>query len=108
MGVLHNDITKNIIIICYFLLCIAYTIRGEINLIMFKIQFPHHFMQFLVSIIYFTIAYTYLMDSKYNEKHYAYLWENPRFVRILIGYGAMVVLLSAFYILFKRNPSIIA
>jgi hypothetical protein len=58
-------------------------------------------MVFVVSTTYFTIAYSYLTDSRYTEQEYSSVWENPNFMRI-------VVLLTIFYLAFKRQNAIVS
>ena len=104
---LHNDLSMAIVILCYFLLCISYAIRGELNIFGYKISFAHHFMQFVVSTIYFTIGYTYLTDSKYNEQTSDHYLTNSNFIKLVIGYLLIVAILTVFYIMFKKNNPLI-
>ena len=104
----RNTITMPIIIVCYFILCFSYAIRGELNFFGNKLQFAHHFMQFIVSTTYFTIAYTYMTDNDYDEDDYQHIWDNPRFIKVIVVYLIMVALLSAFYIIFKRQNALVS
>lgn len=103
-----NSLTMPIIITCYFILCISYAIRGELSFFGNKLQFAHHFMQFIVSTTYFTIAYTYMTDNSYDEKEYAHFWDNPQFIKVIVVYLIMVALLTTFYVIFKRKNALVS
>ena len=97
-----NSLTMPLIITCYFFLSLLYTIRGELNFFGNKMQFSHHFMQFVVSITHFTVAYAYVSDYNYDEKAYPHILENPQFIKVVLVYLVIVGLLTAFYMMFKR------
>lgn len=104
----HNSMTMPIIIVCYFILCLSYAIRGELNFFGNKVQFAHHFMQFIVSTTYFTIAYTYMTDNSYNQDEYPHIWDNPKFIKVIAVYLIVVTLLTIFYIVFKRQNALVS
>lgn len=96
-----------VMVLCYFILSFSYAIRGELNFFGMTYQFQHHFMQFIVSTTYFTIAYIYIIDSSYDENKTTHFWENGEVINIVLVYILVVLLLTTFYILFKRKNALV-
>ena len=106
----YHNVCQTIIIICYFILCLSYAIRGNLNIFGTRIEISHHFMQFIVSTTYFTIAYSYLIKTEYEESIETdqSLFTHLNFFKIIIIYLIIVFLLLLFYIIFKRENAVVS
>ena len=93
--------------ISYFLLSLAYILRGKFNIANIKIIITHRFMQLVVAIIYFSIGYIYIIDCVNNELTKYNIDENNKVNKIVKYIIIIGIYLLVVFFLYKFGSKII-
>jgi cytochrome b len=93
--------------LAYVLLSLAYVFRGAIRIGSFVYQIEHRHMQLLVSVLYMTLGYIYVVDGVYHQFEDAFEEDKDedkdedkekekhkrmKYVKLLLGYILLVLL----------------
>lgn len=85
--------------VAYVLLSLAYVFRGSIRLGKFVYQVEHRHMQLIVSVLYMTLGYIYIVDGVYHQfeeieedNNKKEKQKRTKYIKLLLGYILLVLI----------------